>query len=114
MKTLKNLFTLSHKVTIYVPATIDANTPIDNTAYVNDTASLLCSLFGGATSTKAVGFWQSETLGLIRENTSLVFAYAADLNEIAIDAIITHCENLKSTMNQESIALEIDGNMYFI
>ena len=71
--------------------------------------------FGGSTSTPALGYWLSNTAGLIKERTTLVFAYCSD-NDLQkqIERIVTHCETLKSELEQEAIALEINGEMYFI
>lgn len=114
MKTLKNLFVLSKKVTIYVPSTVNVNQQIDNTAYVNSTAELLSNLFGGATSSQAVGYWVSDTTGLVKENTTIVFAFAKELSDKAISKIIEHCETMKRELTQDAIALEIDSKMYFV
>ena len=112
---LQNLFVLSHKVTVYVPATMNDENgahEIDNTHYTNIIAELLASTFGGATSTDAIGYWVSSERGLEKERTKMVFAYAESLDQI--DLIIDKCEWLKSELNQDAVALEIDGRMYFI
>lgn len=115
LKTLKNMFKLSSKVTIYVPATVDVDKAIDNTKQVDETASLLSDLFGGATSTKALGYWNSATAGQVKERTTLVFAYCEDKKlEAGIESIIALCERLKIEMQQEAIAMEINGDLYFI
>lgn len=114
-KKLKNMFKLSSKITVYVPATINVNQEIDNTKYVDRLASLLSKCFGGSTSTPALGYWLSDTQGLIKEKTTMVFAYCKDQDlEEKIDQVITACENLKTELNQEAIAMEINGEMYFI
>lgn len=48
-------------------------------------------------------------------NTTVVFAYAADaaLQE-HVGRVVELCEELKREMGQEAIALEINGEMYFI
>ena len=114
-KKLKNCFKLSSKVTVYIPSTADINKEIDNTEYVNKTATLLSECFGGATSTPALGYWTSPTAGLVKEKTTLVFAYADEksLNE-NLDKVITWCENVKAELSQDAIALELNGEMYFI
>lgn len=114
-KALTNLIPLSHKITVYVPATIndaDGSHAIDNTAYVDKTAALLSDTFGGATCTDCIGYWMSSDRGLERENTKMIFAYAESLDPI--DTIIEWCEDLKCELNQDAIALEIDNQMYFI
>lgn len=112
---LKNVFKLASKVTVYVPATVNINEVIDNTEYVKRAATLLSECFGGATSTDALGYWVSPTAGLVKENTTMVFAYAADADlKKNLDKVIDFCEELKEEMKQDSIALELNGEMYFI
>jgi hypothetical protein len=115
MKTLKNCIKLSSKITVYVPATSDVNNAIDNTEYVNRTAALLSEYFGGATSSPAVGYWLSNNAGLVRENTTIVFAYASETDMAAhVDDVVAWCDSMREEMTQEAIALEINGEMYFI
>lgn len=112
---LKNMFKLSSKVVVYIPSTVNINQEIDNTKHVNDCASLLSDCFGGATSTTAIGYWQSATAGLVKEKTTMVFAYAGEADlEDKIDVVIEYCEALKVELLQDAIALEINGEMYFI
>lgn len=115
MKALKNCIKLGSKVTVYVPATTNVNETFDNSGHVDKTASLLSECFGGATSSPAIGYWLSSSAGLVKENTTVVFAYAseADLTN-KIDTVVEWCENMKKDLSQESIALEINGEMYFI
>lgn len=112
---LKQLFKLSSKVTIYVPATAAVDQAVDNTEQVRETAALLSRLFGGATSTPALGYWLSPAVGLVAENTTVVFAYASDaaLQE-HIGEVVEHCEHIKTAMGQEAVAMEINGEMYFV
>jgi hypothetical protein len=112
---LQNMFKLSSKVTVYIPSTTDIDKEIDNTKYVNECATLLADCFGGATSTPALGYWISNTAGLVKENTTMVFAYASDKDlQTKINRVITFCEKLKTELTQDAIALEINGEMYFI
>lgn len=112
---LKNMFKLSSKITVYVPATIDINKNIDNSEYVKETATLLSVFFGGATSCDALGYWMSPKVGLVKEHTTQVFAYCSDADlKKHIENVIDYCEKLKKQLKQESIALEINGEMYFV
>ena len=115
MNKLKNLIKLGCKVAVYVPATTNINNKIDNSKYVEKTGGFLSECFGGATSTKCVGMWMSNTEGLIKEKTTLVFSYCTtEQLEKNIDAVIDYCISLKNELKQESIALEVNGEMYFI
>lgn len=112
---LQNCFKLSSKVTVYVPATNGVSEATDNTEQVKKTASLLAGLFGGSTSTAALGYWLSPVAGLVAEATTVVFAYAAEADlQAHISEVVELCEELKRDMGQEAIALEINGEMYFI
>ena len=75
---LKACIKLSHKVTVYVPATSGVNQQTDNTEQVRRTAALMADCFGGSTSTAALGYWLSPVAVLVAENTTVVFAYASD------------------------------------
>lgn len=112
---LKNMFSLRSKVTVYIPATVEVDKEIDNKEYVDRAATLLSDCFGGATSTEALGYWTSPTAGLVKEKTTMVFAYAGeeDLRN-NLDKVIDFCENLKKEMTQEAIALELNGEMFFV
>lgn len=112
---LKNLFRLSHKVTFYVPSTVDVDKAVDNTAQVERVAAALSSWFGGATSTPALGYWLSPAAGLVAEKTVVVFAYAAESDlEAHVGDVVELAESIKAEMKQEAVAVEIDGEMYFI
>lgn len=106
---------LAHKVTVYVPGTVSADVAGDTSAFVDAAAALLSSCFGGATSSPAAGYWMSAEHGLIREKTTVVFAYAAGADLTArVDDVVTFCADMREQLEQEAIALEIDGEMYFI
>lgn len=114
-KRLKEMFKLSSRITLYIPATKDINQEIDNAEYVDQAASLLADLFGGSTSTPALGYWVSANKGLIKEKTDLVFAYCSDKDlQEKIDEVIDFCIALKVELKQEAVSLEINGEMYFI
>ncbi len=112
---LKNMFKLSSKITVYIPSTMDIDKTIDNSAYVDAAATLLSNCFGGATSTNALGYWTSPTKGLVKEKSTMVFAYCTtdDLNE-HIEKVVDFCEAMKAELKQDAVALELNGEMYFI
>ncbi len=115
MKTLKNLVKLSSKISVYVPSTVDVDKDADNAAQVDAVAAALAAWFGGSTYTPAVGCWLSDTAGLVRERTTVVFAYAAEAALSAhVEDLLDLCERLKADMAQEAVSLEINGEMYFI
>lgn len=114
-KKLVNMFKLSSKVTVYVPSTTDVNISIDTSEWVDATATLLSNCFGGATSTEALGYWTSPSAGLVRERSVMVFAYCTDTDLNAkIETVLDFCEHMKTELKQDAVAIEINGDMYFI
>lgn len=112
---LKNMFKLSSKVTVYVPSTMNITETIDNTKYVDACATLLANCFGGATSTNTLGYWTSPTAGLVKEKSTMVFAYCTtEQAEEHMDKVYQFCLNMKAELKQDAIALEYNGEMYFI
>ena len=112
---LVNFVKLDCKISIYIPATTYINTPIDNKLYVDGALTLLSSLFGGATSSAALGAWITAAGQLVKEKTTLVFSYCDSENlKNGIQDVITFCETLKADLKQEAIALEVNGELYFV
>lgn len=112
---LKNMFKLSSKITVYIPSTTDINQTADTKKYVDNCAVLLSESFGGATSCEALGYWTSPKAGLVKERSTMVFAYCSDADlQNKIENVLDFCEAMKKELNQDAIALEINGEMYFI
>lgn len=112
---LAALIPLKSKITVYVPATVNVNEAVDNSAQVERFARLLSSAFGGATASPVRGYWVSAEGSLVAEHTTMVFAYCDTADaEKYIDDVVTLCVELKHEMGQEAIALEYNGAMYFI
>ena len=54
-------------------------------------------------------------MGLVKEKSTTVFAYCGESDlQANIDKVIELCEQPKIEMTQDAIALEINGEMYFI
>lgn len=114
-KKLEKVFKLSSRLTVYVPSTMDINIECDTSEWVDAAATLLSNCFGGATSTEALGYWTSPTAGLVKEHSVMVFAYCSDADlQNKIENVVSFCEVMKKELNQDAVALEINGEMYFI
>ena len=115
MKALKYKFDLDCKVSIYVPSTINVNESVDNSAQVMHVITELSKLFGGATASQAVGGWVCDNGQTVVESVTIVYAFCTSeqLNN-NIDEVISICENLRDSMKQEAISLEINGQLGFI
>lgn len=107
----------TNAVSLYIPTTIDVNTVIDTTEYINRTLAFLGTLFGGATTTtmKAQGVWNSAEAGLVREEINIVRSYAtqADL-DANMQKILDYVEQLKLELRQEAMAVEINSKLMLI
>ena len=71
MKKLENCISLSHKVKIYVPSTINVNESYDNMPIVESVLCNLAKFFGGATSYPAFGAWVTSTGQLVNERITI-------------------------------------------
>jgi len=115
MKTLKNCIKLSSSVKIYVPSTIDVNKDFDNSVWVDATMKLLSQCFGGSTASLALGAWVSSAGQLVKEDVTLVFAYAEQSQlETNIEMIYNFCLDMKTKLGQEAIALEVNNELYLV
>lgn len=115
-KTLKNLFKLSHKVSLYVPTRDKNNVELPQeliTKMVDLTAIKFSEVNNGATSTNALGYWKSVQGELIKEKIVVVFSYCNNL-ELSIETAIEIGEQLKEIANQDAISLEVNNELYFI
>ena len=109
------IFHLSHKVEVIVPTTVNVNEVADTTEWVNRCATLLSECFGGATATKNVGYWVSETNGLVTESNTSVFAYAtAEAVEQNMDKVYQFCLDMKRELKQEAVSLIYSNELYLI
>ncbi len=114
---MKNLFffELDSKVSIYVPSTVNVSEHIDNKKFVDYVLSELAKLFGGATSTAAMGAYMSQAGELIRENVTICYSNCKSQDFAAnMGKILEICNTLKNEMSQECISIEFNGQMAWI
>lgn len=106
---------LDNKVSIYIPSTIDVDTPIDNTSYVNEVMRQMSQFFGGATALASQGAWLGNDGELVVEDITIVYSYCTkEQLEKNLSEVVNLCKKLKEEMNQEAISLEINAELYFI
>lgn len=111
---LQGLSGLTNKVAIYVPGTNGANTQAVNSAWVNDALGTLSLEFGGATAQAVTGAWMSDEHGLIKEQTTVVYANASEITDENMSTIVHFASALCEALSQEAVAIEVNGTMYFI
>ena len=110
---------LSERVSVYVPSTTNTSHADSEAAakMAGYTAEQLSKFFGGATATTtdAVGYWLSDSAGLVAENVKIIYANATaeQLDEHAAE-VLALAEYIKKEMSQEAVSIEISGKLYII
>lgn len=106
---------LDHRVSVYVPGTVDTDKAADNRQQVERVAAEFSRMFGGATATTATGYWMSDTAGLVAETTTIVYAACtAEQLEKHLAAVVELARQIKREMRQEAVTVTIDQKMYII
>lgn len=114
-KLLKGLFSLDHNFKLYIPSTINVNERTNSKKYITQALKTFSTLFGGATSYKAIGAWVSNSQGLVTENVTIVESYAsADQVENGLQTVLELANTIKHDLSQEAVSLEYDNKLYFI
>jgi len=102
---------------IIVPAT-EYDKIISNTKFkqrIKATRTLMSNLFGGYTSVKSVGGYTSKSNKLIKEDGTIVIAYAKEIDfQIKKQKWINWLKRKKITWKQESIGFIIENDMFYI
>lgn len=114
MEMLKNAIKLGEKLEVIIPGTTSADKVADTSKYVNDSLSLLSELFGGATAVKAQGAYVSDSIGLIKEDVTKVYAYAEKIDSDSLSKVLEFVDKMKTELEQECIGLEINGSFYLV
>lgn len=112
---LKTALKLSAKVAIYVPGTNGVDTAEDTSFMVDRVASALSSMFGGASASAVSGYWLSDSVGLVKENTTVVYAFAAPAALADhLGDVVQLAQDIKRELKQEAVSLELGGSLYLI
>lgn len=107
----ESVFCLANQVKIFIPSTLNATEKTDNSKIIDEIASKLSELNGGATISNGQGCWNSDTFGLIKEDVTIITSSCESINYSALYDI---AYQIKIDMNQESVAVEINGKLYLV
>lgn len=114
---LESYTCLNSKIAVYVPSTVDVNKS-DSKArekWIEKFSFLFSNLFGGCTAQKAVGSWISEKHGLVKEDVTIIYAYATKaLIESNLGLILDTVQSMCVDMSQDCISLEYNSKLYFV
>ncbi len=106
---------LEHSLVIYVPTTIDVNTPLDTSMYVEQAKNLMAELFEGISWVEQGGMYKSALAGMVSENNFLVKSFMTrQALEKHLPAVLNFVGYLQKQLRQETMALEIDGKMVLL
>lgn len=114
----KRYFSLDSKVELYLPTMTATHEPIGED--VHDAmririAQKMSSLFGGATVTRAMGFYENAILSRTQlEEVEIIYSYCQNLEPSQVTELINLAIETKSTLSQESVMLVINGTALFI
>lgn len=108
---------LTHKASITVPSTFGVSAIADE-ARTERTVEIVqndfSQMFGGSTTVQAVGTYKADSGELVKENVTVVTANIAELDDDAEFLLVTLAKLVKTRHQQECVALEVDGKMYFV
>lgn len=116
MNKLESFESLTQKIQIYMPTTINniKNSIINNEK--EKTLELLLDLYQGSTEYKVEGAYKSRINKKVNKEEIVIcesYCSSKQLKQTK-DLLINHCSTLARVLKQESIALTINNNMYFI
>lgn len=108
---------LNSKVVVFLPSVANGQAIETQTREnaIDETASLLAKLAGGATAQNAMGYWLSDRDGLVKEDVTLLTAFCqAEKFESMRAALLAHAEYLKNKLQQEAIAVQFNETLELV
>jgi hypothetical protein len=118
-KNVRNSFKLPVKTVTLVPSTKGVNKPISSAEFqkrIVETKKKLISLFGGYTEVSGVGGFHSDDLGKdVEEKVASVTSFSQKDSFLKNKAKwIAWCRKKKIDWSQESIGIEIEGDLLYV
>ena len=105
----------THQIAVYIPTTVGVNRPTDTSRWVERTRTLLGEWFGGATSRRATGVWNSRDRGLVTEMVYIIHTYATQGEMLQhLQDVVDLVKQTKVELQQEAVALEIDRKLLLV
>lgn len=105
---------LTHRVALYIPGTTQVKREMDvaeHDRWVRAAMRTLSELFGGATAMPAIGAWLAADGELVTEGVTIVYAFARELDTAPV---FEFARRIKAALEQEAVAVEIDGTLFFV
>ena len=108
---------LPHKVSVYVPSTQNVNLNLSDDAHKNildSTIRFMSELYGGATAVTARGAYVTTDGLMVVETVTVVTAYTDKPDLAKQRRVKLFCQSIRRSLGQEAVAVEVDGEMYFV
>ncbi len=105
---------LSDYAIVYIPSISKSGRPCASAYYTDKVSKKFAILFGGFTTTQSIGGYVDTEGKLIQENVTLIKSFLPNLDNETQLNLFRIASNLKVEMEQESIALEVSGQMFFV
>lgn len=112
-----NLPVGTYPIFLFVPSKDRDGSPIDRDHWVNQTLSVLGTLFRGATALPGHGVWRNDESGkLIHDETVVVFtlAHPDDVTADAVRQIRSFLHRLGRDTNQGEVGVVVEGHYWGI
>lgn len=115
---LTDIFTLDSKVAVYVPSTnnvSEADAAGLQSKFVDVLMAEFSRMFGGATTTAAMGGWMAESGQIVTENVQIVYSFCTGAAfEQNAAAVVGLAKRICKEMKQEAVTLEYNNRVAFI
>jgi CRP/FNR family transcriptional regulator len=113
--TLANRLGRTNQIGIYIPTRLHNKPDVDMSAYVQRTLGFLEQMFGSATGYPVTREADSDPAGVTGERIQLVqtFVTQADMDR-HLGSVLAFVERIKSDLDQEAMALEVNQNVMLV
>lgn len=110
----QNIIPLDHQVKIYIPSKTKEGKRIKN-RNIPHYQSAIASIFGGGTSYKAEGIWKNSAGELMQEKITVIQSYTTQEGlGNGMEKLLNLLQDMKIALNQETISLEVNNELFFL
>jgi len=105
---------LGHSVSVYVPSQSDGRRIPNRDELLLAVCDNLTELCGGVTVTEGAGVWKNGLGEHVRESVSIATAFTDSIDDVKAAAVLAIAVKLKADATQESVAFQLDGELYLV
>ena len=107
----------NNKLAIFIPDTINVNSKIDNSKYIEYAVKYIQNNFNNDNIVyyKTVGSWYSEDLKkVVYDNITIISFESENITESNINSMVTLAKYIKNEMSQEGVSININSSLAII